>query len=149
MKTHTLKTKQWLPRPLDEVFLFFANAHNLEAITPPWLHFKLLTLPPIEMKQGTLINYRLRPHGVPMRWQSEITSWNPPHDFVDEQRRGPYRLWIHKHTFVQCNGGTLIEDKARYAVYGGALIQNFLVAPDLKKIFDYRRHKLQQIFGEG
>ncbi|MBI1928484.1 SRPBCC family protein [Candidatus Poribacteria bacterium] len=148
MKTYTLKIEQRLPCPPEEVFRFFADANNLEVITPPWLHFKILTPSPIRMKKGTLIDYRLRLHGVPIRWQSEVTAWNPPYGFVDEQRRGPYRLWIHRHTFVQNNGSTLVRDEVDYAVPGGALAQKLLVAPDLKKIFNYRYRKLQEFFGD-
>lgn len=149
MKTYNLKIEQCFPRPLEEVFSFFADAHNLEVITPPWLHFQTLTPGPIEMKRGTLIDYRLRLHGVPVRWQSEITAWDAPHRFVDVQCRGPYRLWIHEHTFVACNDGLLVRDEIEYAVPGGVLVQKLLAAPELKKIFDYRCQKLQEIFGSA
>jgi ligand-binding SRPBCC domain-containing protein len=94
----TLETRLFLPRPLEIVFPFFADAGNLEILTPPWLRFEIVTPRPIAMRAGALIEYRLRLHGVPLRWQSEITAWEPPHRFVDEQRRGPYRAWIHEHT---------------------------------------------------
>ena len=106
MKTFTLTNELWLPHQPQDVFPFFADAFNLERLTPPSLGFRVLTPPPIEMKVGTLIDYRVRLRGVPMRWQSEITAWEPPHRFVDEQRRGPYRLWIHEHTFTSQDGGT-------------------------------------------
>ena len=147
MKRYIFKTEQWLPRPLEEVFPFFADAGNLEILTPPWLHFKILTSGPIEMKPGALIAYRLRLHGVPIHWQSEITAWDPPYRFVDEQRRGPYRLWTHEHTFAHRDGGTVIKDRIEYAVPGGALVQKHFVAPDLERIFDYRRRRLHEIFG--
>ena len=89
MKTFHLKTEQKIEKPQDELFSFFSDAHNLAEITPPWLHFRVLTPPPIEMKVGSRIDYRLKLRGIPIRWQSEITAWNPPHAFVDEQRRGP------------------------------------------------------------
>jgi ligand-binding SRPBCC domain-containing protein len=88
----------------------------------------------------------LRLHGIPLRWQSEVTVWEPPYRFVDEQRRGPYRLWIHEHAFLQHHGGTLIRDQVQYAVPGGTLIDRFFVRPNLEKIFAYRQEKLQEIF---
>lgn len=147
MKTHQLETELWLPRPRDEVFAFFADAANLEVLTPPWLNFRILTPQPIEMKAGTRLQYRLKLRGIPLRWESEITGWEPPHCFVDEQRRGPYRLWIHQHTFTESKGGTAVGDHVRYAVPGGALVNRFLVAPDLDRIFRYRHRQLLQLFG--
>ena len=146
MKIFTLETQIWLPRPMAEVFDFFADAGNLELLTPPWLGFHILTPRPIEMKAGIQIDYKLGIHGFPARWQSEITRWDPPRCFVDEQRRGPYRLWIHEHRFREWDAGTLVEDSVRYALWGGSIVNRFLVAPDLKKIFDYRQLKLQEIF---
>src|SRR5215210_6454688 len=99
----------WLARPRDEVFRFFSDAANLDALTPPWLHFEVLT-PDVVLRPGARIDYRLRLYGVPFRWQSEITRWEPPTLFVDEQRRGPYRRWIHTHTFSDERGGTLVRD---------------------------------------
>jgi ligand-binding SRPBCC domain-containing protein len=145
MKTFTLQKQIWLPRPLPDVFRFFADAANLEVLTPPWLSFHILTPRPIEMKTGTRIDYKLRVHGIPVRWQSEITVWSPPERFVDEQRRGPYRHWIHEHKFRTSNGGTIVEDLVHYAVWGGELINGLMVSPDLKKIFDYRHRKLVEI----
>ncbi len=145
MKTFHLKTDQKIQKPQDELFSFFSDAQNLAEITPPWLHFRVLTPPPIEMKVGTRIDYRLKLRGVPIRWQSEITAWNPPHSFVDEQRRGPYRRWIHKHTFVAVPGGTLVKDEVEYAVFGGWLVHKLFVAPDIDKIFAYRSQKLQEL----
>jgi ligand-binding SRPBCC domain-containing protein len=95
MKEFALHTELWLPRPRDEVFLFFAEARNLEAITPPWLKFEVLTPPPIRMRAGALIDYRIRVHGIPLRWRTEIAEWQPPHRFVDVQLRCPYTLWCH------------------------------------------------------
>ena len=105
----------------------------------------MLTPAPIEMKVGTLIDYRLKLRGIPIRWQSEITAWDPPHRFVDEQRRGPYRCWTHTHTFVPVPDGTLIRDEVEYAVLGGWLVQKFFVAPDIEKIFAYRSTKLKEL----
>ena len=145
MKIFHLKTEQKIEKSQDELFSFFSDAYNLAEITPPWLHFQMLTPAPIEMKVGTLINYRLKLRGIPIRWQSEITAWNPPHSFVDEQRRGPYRRWVHTHTFVPVPDGTLVRDEVEYAVLGGKLVQKFFVAPDIEKIFAYRSAKLKEL----
>ena len=146
MKLFTFTTEQWLPRTPEELFPFFSDAQNLEELTPDWLHFQVLQAPgPI--RAGTRIDYRLRLHGIPLRWQSEITVWEPPFRFVDVQRRGPYRAWIHEHTFVPHEGGTLIRDRVQYAANGGELIRRLLVAPDLDKIFRFRRGRLQALFG--
>lgn len=142
----TLTTKQWLPRPLPEVFAFFADAGNLDALTPGWLRFEILTPRPIAMKVGALIDYRLRLRGLPIRWQSAITDWSPPHRFVDEQRRGPYRLWHHTHTFAEVDGGTAVRDIVRYDVSGGALVNALFVRRDLEKIFTYRQQQLAELF---
>jgi len=145
VKTYVYESSIWLPRRLDEVFAFFSDASNLEVITPPWLKFSVVTPRPIEMRPGTLIDYRLKLRGLPIRWQSEITAWDPPHSFVDEQRRGPYRRWVHTHTFVPAPDGTLVRDEVEYAVLGGRLVQKFFVAPDIEKIFAYRSAKLQEL----
>jgi ligand-binding SRPBCC domain-containing protein len=146
MRTFRLQSELFLPRPLEEIFAFFADAHNLEKLTPPWLHFRILNPDPVEMKVGTLIDYHLRLHGFPVRWQSKITVWEPPHRFVDSQTRGPYRLWNHEHSFSAAKAGTDIRDSVEYAVMGGILVQKLFVAPDLKKIFNYRHAKLREIF---
>ena len=98
------------------------------------------------MLAGTRIDYRLRLRGIPLRWQSEITEWNPPHAFVDVQRRGPYRLWRHTHTFDETEGGVVVGDSVEYAVWGNQLIEKFFVRPDIKKIFAYRSEQLDGIF---
>ena len=149
MKSAVFSTEQWFPVLPQQVFAFFADAFNLELITPPWLHFQVLTAPPIEMKVGAVIDYQLRLRGFPVRWQSEITEWDPPHHFVDEQRRGPYRRWHHEHTFVECEGGTRAGDYVEYAVPGGVVLRKLLVARDLKKIFAYRSQRLLEVLGEG
>jgi ligand-binding SRPBCC domain-containing protein len=146
MRTHTLTTELWLPRDRGTVFSFFADAHNFETITPPWLKFEVLTPRPIDMRVGTTIDYRLRVHGIPLRWQSELTVWNPPTKFVDEQRRGPYRQWIHTHTFAEENSGTLCRDHVEYAVLGGSLINSLFVRRDVENIFHYRQEVLQKHF---
>lgn len=143
----TFTVEQWLPRTPDAVFPFFADAHNLQRLTPPWLHFQVLTPPPIQMRSGTRIDYRLRVHGMPVRWQSEITAWEPPLRFVDEQRRGPYRAWRHEHRFEARDGGTLAIDRVDYAAPGGALVEQLLIERDLRAIFAYRQRRLAAVFG--
>lgn len=146
---YELSTDAWLPRPLDDVFSFFADAGNLERLTPWWLKFRIITPRPIDMRAGTIIDYRLRVRGVPIRWQSEITVWQPPHRFVDEQRRGPYRVWIHEHTFADEAGGTRARDRVEYAVPGGTLVHKLFVGPDLRRIFSYRGEAMRQMFSGG
>lgn len=144
MFTH--KSELWLPRPVDEVFPFFADAFNLERITPSWLRFQVLTPGPIRMGEGILIDYRLRVHGVPMRWRTRINAWEPMRRFVDEQLRGPYRQWIHEHAFEPRDGGTLTRDVVHYDVWGGRLIQTIFVRRDVERIFAYREKRLREIF---
>lgn len=146
MLKHTLTADLWLPRKPNIVFPFFADASNLETITPPWLRFTVQTSAPIIMRAGALIDYRLRVHGIPLHWQSEITSWEPPHLFVDEQRRGPYRYWRHTHTFEDKDGGSLCRDLVEYSVPGGRFINWLLVRRDLQRIFAYRQASLRRRF---
>ena len=146
MSDFTLACSQWLPRPPDAVFPFYADAFRLEEITPPLLRFRVLTPPPIEMKAGVEIDYRLRLHGVPMKWRSRITAWEPPHRFVDEQVKGPYRRWVHEHRFIPQESGTLVSDQVHYDMVGGWLVDRLLVRHDLRRIFDYRQARLAEIF---
>ena len=148
MKTFLYNTHQTLEQPIEEVFAFFSNAHNLAVITPPWLQFEVLTPAPIDMLPGTCIDYRLKLRGIPVRWQSEITEWNPPYAFVDEQRRGPYRLWRHTHTFEETEEGVIVGDSIVYAVWGNQLAEKLFVRPDIEKIFAYRSEQLDKIFSE-
>lgn len=145
-RTFSYQGELWLPKPPEQVFAFFANAQNLQAITPDWLDFRILTPGPIVMSPGTLIDYRLRLHGFPLRWRTEITAWEPPHRFVDEQRRGPYRIWIHEHRFEARGGGTVASDLVRYVPPGGWLIDRLFVRRDIQTIFEYRKKKLLEVF---
>ena len=147
MRVSTIASGIWLPRPLGEVFPFFAEARNLQVLTPRWLRFEVLTPDPIEMEAGVTIDYRLRLRGIPVRWRSEITRWEPPNLFVDEQVRGPYRIWNHEHRFREEDGKTLAEDFVRYAVPGGWVADRLLVRRDLRRIFEYRRRRLGELFG--
>jgi ligand-binding SRPBCC domain-containing protein len=131
----------------EELFPFFADAGNLEAITPPQLHFRILTPQPIAMATGTLIDYRLRLHGAPIRWRTRIAAWEPPHRFVDEQIRGPYRLWHHEHTFEERDGQTVMTDSVDYRSIGGRLVHRLFIARDLESIFAYRMKVLAERFG--
>lgn len=142
-RIHLLERRQRVPLPIDEAFAFYGDAHNLERITPPWLGFEVTTPGPIEMGVGTLIEYRLRLHRVPVRWRTRIEAWEPPRRFVDAQVRGPYSLWEHTHTFAADGPeATIIGDRVHYAIpFGplGEVADRLLVRRDLARIFDYRR----------
>ena len=135
-----------LPRSRDEVFAFFSDAFQLEQITPTWLNFRILTPGPIELQRGSLIDYRIRLHGIPIGWQTEISSWQPPCSFTDRQVRGPYRLWEHLHTFAEVDGGTLARDRVRYRAIGGRFANWLVVENDLRRIFEYRRRRMLELF---
>jgi ligand-binding SRPBCC domain-containing protein len=148
MAVHVLRRRQQLEHPLDDVFAFFAAAHNLERITPPWLRFEIRTPEPVAMEVGALIDYRLHYRGVPLGWTSQIEVWEPGHQFVDRQLRGPYGLWHHRHTFSRVGAGTVIEDEVHYAApFGvlGELARPLFVERDLRRIFDYRQQAVRHI----
>ena len=146
--------KHWhlfLPQPIDVVFDFFSNAENLQAITPPWLNFRIVTPTPIDIRQGTIINYKLKVRGLPVRWQTLISDWAPPYRFTDQALRSPYALWIHEHTFEAHDGGTLCRDQVTYDIPGGPLrplIHQWFVEKDVNRIFEYRAEQLRQRFGK-
>jgi ligand-binding SRPBCC domain-containing protein len=142
VKTYQLTREQFVPLDTETVFAFFADAHNLERLTPPWLQFRILTPGPIVLEAGSTIDYALKLHGMPVRWRSEIICWQPPHRFIDEQRKGPYRRWVHTHTFVPMGDGTLVTDDVEFAVTGPELVTRLFVRPDLERIFDYRSREL-------
>jgi ligand-binding SRPBCC domain-containing protein len=147
---HTLQRAQRLPAAPGDVFPFFADAGNLEAITPPWLGFRIVTPRPIEMRVGTIIEYRMRLHGLPISWLTQIADWQPGVRFVDMQLRGPYALWHHTHDFEPLAGGaTLMRDTVRYALplgpLGGAALP--LVRRDLGRIFDFRAAEVARRLG--
>ena len=149
MKTFVLEREQIIARPRDELFPFFAEARNLEAITPAFLRFQVLTPGPIEMRAGALIDYRIRLRGVPIRWRTEISVWEPPFRFVDRQLSGPYRKWVHEHRFEEVPGGTRCLDRVEYAVPGGPLLEDVVhalfVRRDVARIFDFRRDALERL----
>ncbi len=148
---HTLRREQWISRPIDEVFAFFADARNLEQITPPWLGFRILSADSGSISKGTEIRYRLRLHGIPIKWRTEIRQWDPPSRFVDVQRSGPYKLWHHTHRFEAHDGGTKMIDVVRYKLpFGilGRLVHALKVRRDVRRIFDYRRQRIDELFAE-
>ena len=152
-----LERAQWFPRPVAEVFAYFSDPGNLNDLTPPSLHFRIVTPRPVAMEAGALIDYRLRLHGFPLRWRTRISHYEPPHRFVDEQVRGPYALWVHTHTFapelVEGAPGTRMTDCVRYALprwspgVVSRLVHKAFIAPDLDRIFEYRREVLERRFG--
>lgn len=150
MTTHLLERSQLVPRPRLEVFAFFADAHNLERITPPELHFEILTPAPIPMAPGSLIDYRLSLFGVPFRWRTLIEVFEPGVRFVDVQLRGPYRLWRHLHEFEDAPGGTLMRDRVEYALpLGplGALAHVLFVRRQVDAIFRHRTVAVERLLG--
>lgn len=146
-RPYLLATRLFVARDLETTFAFFADAGNLQRLTPPWLDFAILTPQPIPMGGGTIIDYRIRVRGVPVRWRTEIAEWHPPYRFVDRQVRGPYRLWHHTHTFTEVEGGTLVEDAVRYRPLGGALVHGLFVRRDLDRIFRFRQEQILSLFG--
>ncbi len=152
-RIHLLERSQRLDLPAEKAFAFFADARNLERITPPWLGFEVRTPGRIEMRPGTLIDYRLRLRGVPLRWRTRIEAWDPPRRFVDVQLSGPYALWEHTHSFEPDGPDAVtIADRVRYALpLGrlGVLGHSLLVKRDLERIFDHRRRAVAQLLGRS
>lgn len=147
---YILRREQWIVRPIDEVFAFFADAHNLEKITPPWLGFKIVSMSTDSIEAGTIIHYRLRLHGIPVYWRTNICHWNPPYSFVDEQARGPYKTWRHTHTFEAYGSRTKMMDEVQYLLpFGilGRIVHLLQVRKDVSRIFDYRRERIDRLFG--
>ena len=142
-----LKAEVVVRSPIEEVFDFFSSAENLESITPPWLNFRIVTPMPIKMRTGTLLDYKIRLHMIPIHWRTEIADWKPPHKFADYQLKGPYKRWWHEHIFEDLgNGLTLVRDEVHYIPRGGSLLHRLMVKPDLKRIFTYRQEQLAKRF---
>ena len=141
-----LSARLWLPASLDKVFEFFAEPTNLEQLTPAWLKFGGEQPDSLAMADGLRIRYRLRLHGIPLKWESEIREWHPPHEFVDVQILGPYRYWHHRHRFTEVDGGTLVVDEVDYAPPGGLLVDRMFIRRDLKRIFGFRIRRLVELF---
>ena len=150
MTPFIFRAEQFVPRPLAEVFSFFSKAENLEQLTPPWLHFQILSVDPTPVQKGTLIRYALRWRIFPIRWTTEITEWEPPHRFVDLQLKGPYKLWHHEHRFIAEGNGTRITDEVQYLLpFGvlGTIAHALKVKNDVKTIFAYRTEAVNRLFG--
>jgi ligand-binding SRPBCC domain-containing protein len=137
--------------PREEVFEFFADAFNLQKITPPDVHFRVLTPAPIELRRGTRIDYRLTVFRVPFRWRTVIAMWEPPVRFVDEQERGPYRSWVHRHEFSDVEGGTLVRDRVQYELPWSPLgeLAHPIVRRKLDQIFDFRQAMIHRLLSRG
>ena len=151
MHEYVISQSQEVAGPIDAVFGFFADAGNLDELTPRWLRFEVVTPRPIELKPGALIEYRLRWHGLPIVWLTRIEEWSPPHRFVDTQIRGPYTKWHHTHEFEAVSGGTRMRDVVRYALpLGpiGRIAHAIAVRRDVARIFDYRRCRISERFGD-
>jgi hypothetical protein len=152
VKIHALEREQWLPATLERVFAFFADAGNLQSITPPWLGFRMRTALPIAMQRDARIDYTIRLGPVPMRWRTRITAWEPGARFVDVQERGPYSLWEHTHEFSAMGGGVLMRDVVRYGLpFGplGAAVHAVLVRALLARIFDFRFARVRALFAHA
>ena len=150
MTRHVLEATQWIPATPDQAFEFFSNAANLETITPEFLNFKILTPLPIAMHSGTLIEYRIKLMGLPMRWLTRIEEWIPGERFVDVQLRGPYAQWIHSHTFASKDGGTELKDRVDYALPFEPLttpVHALFVRRTVERIFAHRRVTIAHLFG--
>ena len=153
MRCYTLQREQWVASPLQRIFPFFAQPENLALITPPSLDFRLLTPLPVDMEKGRMIDYTIRIMGLPVRWRTLITTYDPPRCFVDEQISGPYSFWHHTHRFESRDGGTLLYDEVRYvlpvALIGPfrGLIHRLYVRPSLEHIFNYREQVFARLFG--
>ncbi|HSC30006.1 MAG TPA: SRPBCC family protein [Vicinamibacterales bacterium] len=148
-RPRAFRTRLELPLARERLFPFFADAANLQLITPPELHFQIVTPLPIVMEAGALIRYRLRLMGVPFEWLTRITVWDPPREFVDEQVKGPYRTWIHKHLFVETSEGTRMHDAVTYELpfYPIGELAAPLVHLQVRRIFAYREKALKRAFG--
>jgi ligand-binding SRPBCC domain-containing protein len=150
MTKRRLTTAIEVPAALDEVFGFFSSPQNLRLLTPPDLDFQIKTPMPTEMHAGLRIDYRLRVRRIPVGWSSEISLWDPPYGFVDEQRRGPYRHWRHLHRFHPTLQGTRVTDIVDYSLPGwilAGLLHRVFVRPDLERIFRYRLDRIGALFG--
>lgn len=151
MAEHILYRKQILNLSRPELFEFFADAGNLERITPPHLNFRIITPQPISIKKGSIIDYKIGLYGIGIKWKTLISTWNPPFEFVDEALQSPYKQWIHQHKFTEIEPRrTLMEDTVRYRLPFEPLgdSAHFFVKRELDYIFDYRLKVIAEIFGQ-
>lgn len=149
MKPHILIRKTLIKKEIVKVFEFFSKAENLNKVTPPMLGFKIITKLPVEMKKGTIIDYKIKLNGIPLSWRTEITKWDPPFLFEDIQARGPYKLWIHEHRFQEINGSTEMTDTVKYLSPGGIfefIPHNLIVKKKVESIFNYREKIFKELF---
>lgn len=146
---HTLTKETIINRPLKDVFNFFSKAENLNEITPPDMQFQILTPLPINIQKGTLIDYKIKVNGIPFKWKTLISTWEPPYRFVDEQLKGPYNTWIHEHTFEERDGKTYMKDVVKFKSPGWILeplINALFIEKKVKGIFEYREKRLNDFF---
>ena len=147
---YVLERSQRVTTARAEVFAFFADAANLERMTPPQLGFTILTPQPIEMKKGAQIDYRIKLYGIPMKWKTVIEEYDPDDLFIDVQLKGPYAMWRHTHTFVDVEGGTQLGDRVVYELpFGplGRVVHAAFVRRQLAQIFDHRERVMRELFG--
>ena len=140
----TLESEAVVPAPIADTFAFFANAANLERLTPPWINFRIRTALPIEMKEGALIDYQIVLYGLPIPWRTRIDAWEPGVRFVDRQIAGPYRWWLHEHRFERDGNGTRVRDRVEY-LPRAAWVSARLVRRDVERIFAFRQAALRQL----
>lgn len=151
MRSYLLRCELKTRRPLAEAFAVFENPHNLAEITPPWLDFQITSPGKVVMRRGAEIDYRVRWLGMPLKWKTRITEYEPPYQFIDLQLRGPYVLWRHLHTFIEDRDETVVGDEVRYVLpFGplGWLAHQAIVAEQLIGIFEYRQKALARLLGE-
>jgi ligand-binding SRPBCC domain-containing protein len=148
MKEYVLERKVRVPKTAKDIFPFFAAAENLERITPPELGFRIRSQLPIAMRSGALIDYTIKLYGIPMKWRTRITTWDPPKSFEDAQISGPYAKWVHTHLFIEDANGTTIHDRVVYGLPFGFLgrIVHPLIARQIKRIFDFRESAMKAAF---
>jgi ligand-binding SRPBCC domain-containing protein len=152
MTDSTFECEQWVPSNIKDVFIFFAEAKNLESITPPHLNFKIIEMSTENITKGTLIDYKIRLYGAPMEWKTHIREFKENEMFIDEQLKGPYTKWLHTHTFQEKDGGTLIIDHILYKIpfgsLGNLILGNF-IRKDIQAIFNYRKNFIKEYFSHA